>query len=51
MKNLLLFGVIAGVILGVAIYLTSENETFLSEGLDSIDDGGTGTERGFNAMS
>ncbi len=51
MKNLLLFGVIAGVILGVAIYLTSENETFSSEGLDSIDDGGTGAERGVNAMS
>jgi hypothetical protein len=51
MKNLFLFGVIAGVVLGVAIYLTSEDDTTLSDELDAINDIGTGADRGFNAMS
>jgi archaellin len=51
MNNLLLAAVIAGVVLGVAIYLTSENDTTLSDEIDAINDVGTGSERAFNAMS
>jgi hypothetical protein len=56
MKNLFLLAVIAGVVLGVAIHLTSENELTSGDELDSneldpINDIGTGSKRGFNAMS
>ncbi len=55
MKNLFLFAAIAGVVLGIAIYLTSEDNAFADElnstEYDLMDDTGTGIERGYNAMS